>query len=203
MANANGISEYVAAAICGNFWQESGINPAIWESLNVGTWTDLNKGYGLGQWTNTGGDTHGRLYQLHDWLSTNGFNDDDGDAQLEYISVEDHWALNGNYPYNTLADFLGSTSRDLAMLTHCWNLRWEGIHDSSWDARVDYAQRCYDYIVAHYQEEKTWIKGNRYLSVNERLNNAILVFQGLGGHVIGKKGMPVYMMVRRNVNPYL
>lgn len=187
MANANGISEYVAAAICGNFWQESGINPAIWENLNVGTWTDLGKGYGLGQWTNTGNDTHGRLYQLHDWLSTNNFDDDDGDAQLEYISVEDHWALNGSYPYPTLESFLSSTSTDLTMLTHCWNWRWEGIKDPSWDDRVKYAKWCYDYIVLHHNETKTWIKGNRYLSKSERLNNAILVFQGLGGHFTGRK----------------
>lgn len=187
MANANGISEYVASAICGNFWQESSINPAIWQNLEVGTWTDLGKGYGLGQWTNTDNDTHGRLYQLHEWLSTNDLSDDDGDGQLEYISVENHWALNGNYPYATLEDFLASDSRNLTMLTHCWNHRWEGIKDSSWDARVGYAQQCYNYIIQHYRETKTWIKGNRYLTENERLNNAILVFQGLGGHVIGKK----------------
>lgn len=205
MANANGVSEYVAAAICGNFWQESGINPAVWQSYNAGTWTDINKGYGLGQWTNTQ-ESNGvawRLRDLHDWLSTNGFADDDGDAQLEYISVENHWIQNGNYPYPTLESFLASTSSDLEMLTHCWNARWEGIHDGSWDDRVTYANDCYNYIIAHYQEHKTWIKGNRSLSRDERLNNAVLVFQGLGGHVIGRQGMPLYMMTRKRIFPYI
>ena len=40
-------SMYVIAAMCGNFWTESNINPAIWESLNSGSYTDLMKGYGL------------------------------------------------------------------------------------------------------------------------------------------------------------
>lgn len=199
MPNANNISEYVAAAICGNMVQESSINPARWEGNATGhTWTDLNIGYGLGQWTNTGGDTHGRLYQLHEYLSTNGFSDDDGDGQVSYIPVEDVWYRDSTYPFNNLTEFLNSTSTDVIMLTHAWNKCWEGIHDASWDTRVAYAAECLEYIRAHGTESKTWIKGNRALTKNEWLNNSILVFQSLGGTIVGsKKGMPVYMMCRR------
>lgn len=191
------VSEYVAAAICANFWFESSVNPAIWESLQVGTWTDIGKGYGLGQWTNTGGDTHGRLYQLHEYLSTNNFDDDDGDGQLMYIPVENHWVSHNEYPFSSLDDFLASDSTDITMLTHAWNLCWEGIHDHTWDDRAAQAPLILDYIRAHGDEEKTWIKGNRFLNTDERYNNCIIVFQHLGGHFIGRKGgMPVWMMLR-------
>ena len=69
-ASGYGCSVYVIAAIAGNLRQESNVNPGIWEGLRVGTWTELRHGYGLGQWTNTGGDTHGRLYKLHESDST-------------------------------------------------------------------------------------------------------------------------------------
>lgn len=197
MATVTQVSDYVVAAICGNFWQESGVNPAVWQSLATGkTWTDLNVGYGLGQWTNTGGDTHGRLYQLHEYLSTNGFSDDDGDGELEFLLEENHWAYHSEYPFNNLQEFLDSKSTNLTMLTHAWNLCWEGIHDSSWDVRVTYANNVYNYLQSHGKDSNTWIKGNRYLSNDERYNNCVLIFQYLGGYH-GKKGMPLYMMLRR------
>lgn len=198
MATVTKVSDYVVAAICGNFWQESGINPAVWQSLATGkTWTDLNVGYGLGQWTNTDGDTHGRLYKLHEYLSTNGYSDDDGDGELDFLLHEDYWTPNSSYTFNTLQDFLDSTSTDITMLTHAWNICWEGIHDSTWDLRVTHAQNVYNYLQSHSKDTNTWIKGNRYLSNDERYNNAVLVFQYLSGYHGKKGGMPVYMMIRR------
>ena len=122
---ANNITVYVVSAICGNFWQESGIDPGVWENLQAGNWTDLLKGYGLGQWTNTGGDTHGRLYKLHEWLSQNGYADDDFDGQLAYIEYENVWYRRAEaYQFQNLQDFLTSQSTDLTMLTHAWNMGW-------------------------------------------------------------------------------
>lgn len=183
MATVTKISDYVIAAICGNFWHESGINPAVWQGLATGkTWTDLNVGYGLGQWTNTGGDTHGRLYQLHEYLSTNGYSNDDGDGELKFLLYEDTWYPDSSYPFSTLQSFLDSTSTDITMLTHAWNKCWEGIHDSSWDLRVQYAKNVYNYLKTHGKDNNTWIKGNRYLDNNERYNNAVLVYQYLNGY---------------------
>lgn len=170
-------SMYVIAAICGNFWQESTINPGCWESLNSGSWTDMMKGFGLGQWTNTTG-THGRLYKLHEWTRSKGFADDDGDGQLAYLVYEGTWYYNSAYSqFATLNDFLTSDSTDLTTLTHAFNRCWEGIHDDTWDDRVTYANTVYNYLVSHYNDSVQWIKGNRYLSNAERLNNAVKVYQ--------------------------
>lgn len=196
-----GISLYVASAIAGNFWHESTLNPGIWESLSTGNWTDLGKGYGLGQWTNTGGNRQGRLYQLHRYLINEQWKIDDGYGQLSFMLYEDYWTKRTDYDqFSNLTDFLTSDSEDIEMLTHAWNLCWEGIHDASWDARVDYAKRCFEYVQEHYDDPNItdWITGNRYLSDNERLNNAVLLCRFLSDGIIykKKKGMPVWMKIR-------
>lgn len=199
------VSVYVVSAICGNMWQESGINSGVWESLQVGTWTDLNKGFGLGQWTNTGGDTHGRLYKLNEWLTNNGFSDDSFYGQLDYIEVEDVWYLRGEArKYGSLQGFLTSQSRDLTDLTHAWNIGWEGIHDSSWDLRVTNANNILNYIQVNYDPSQTYtpVINNTYLSDYDRYNNAMCMYDYWNGGTPSpdpptpphaKKGMPLYM----------
>ena len=81
-----GSSAYVVAAICGNMWQESGINPGVWEGLQVASFSDLYHGYGLGQWTNV--SAQGRLYQLKQYLDNNGYAADDGTGQLNFLIAE-------------------------------------------------------------------------------------------------------------------
>lgn len=204
-ASGYGVSIYVAAAIAGNMWQESTISPGVWENLSPGTSTDLGKGYGLGQWTNTGGDTHGRLYQLLTWLSDNGYAADDGNGQLAFLIHENVWYANADYPFSTLEDFLQSDSTDLEMLTHAFNLCWEGIKDASWDDRVDYARRCYNYIQAHANDTTItmWYNANTYLTEEQRLNNAVMLYRylsaggGGGGTPIQvRKRLPVWMQIR-------
>lgn len=172
-------SAYVCAAICGNFWQESGIDPGVWENLTPANWDSIGHGYGLGQWTNASAD--GRLYQLHSFLTGHGYAVDDGDGQLDFLMTEAHWTVDSDYPFNSLSEFLQSGSTDIEMLTHAFNKCWEGIHDDTWDIRVTYAYDCYDYIMEHGNEDFDWITGNRYLNRNERLNNAIRVYQYLNG----------------------
>lgn len=198
----------VVAAICGNFWQESGINPSVWESLQVGTWTDLRKGYGLGQWTNVG-TSQGRLYRLHEWITSNGYNMDDGNAQVEYLKYENYWTPRSDYPqFPTLDSFLTTNITDLELLTHTWNLCWEGIHDATWDARVGYAQQCLTFLSQNYNNPSivAWYSGNRYLGINERLNNSVMVYKALSGITpptppqptpSTRRKMPVWMMIRR------
>lgn len=204
-ASQTGYSLYVISAIAGNFWQESTLNPGLWQGLQVSDWTDLGAGYGLGQWTNTGGDPNGRLYQLHEWLTQNGYADDSGPGQMQYLITENIWYPSDDYPdFSNLSDFLNSTSTDLAMLTHAFNLCWEGIHDESWDLRVTYAETCYGYIQAHAQDTTIteWITGNRYLSNDERLNNGVMLYRllsaGGGGGGTGSKArkMPLWMYCR-------
>lgn len=196
-AQGYGYSQYVISAMCGNFWTESGINPAVWESLEVANWTDELHGYGLGQWTNVDGST--RLIDLHDWLVENGYSVADGNAQCEYIVTEDYWIAKTDYPeFTDLQSFLTSQSTDLARLTHAWNLCWEGIHDSSWDDRVSQANRVYSYIQNHAQDTtiSAWITGNRYLSDDEKLNNAVMLYRyfSAGGGGGGKPSKPKHTM---------
>lgn len=204
-ATGYGVSIQVCSAIAGNMWQESTLSPGLWENLSVGSPTDLLKGYGLGQWTNTGGDTHGRLYQLMTWLTQNGYALDDGNAQLEYLIHEDVWYTHSEYPFNSLTEFLQSDSTDIPMLTHAYNLCWEGIHDASWDNRVTYALECYSYISAHANDTSIthWYNENTYLDAEKRLNNAVMLYRylsagGGGGGTIGEanKGMPLWMKIR-------
>lgn len=181
---ASNVSVYVVSAICGNWWQESGINSGVWENLQQGTWTDLNKGYGLGQWTNTGGDTHGRLYKLHEYLSQNGYADDSFDGELAYVEYEDVWFKRGEaFKYGNLQGFLSSQSTDITDLTHAWNIGWEGIHDASWNQRVTNAINVCDYIQQNYDSSQSYtpVTGNRYLSNLERMNNAMYMFHVWNG----------------------
>ena len=207
------VSLYVIAAICGNFYQESQINPGLWEGLNAGTPTTLLRGYGLGQWTNTGGDTHGRLYQLMTWLSNNGYASDDGDGQMNYLIYENNWYQIGyaaDFP--NLNAFLMSQSTDLEYLTRAWCSGWEGLtsaHDPDmvqWANRIQYAQEYFAYLQTHFADPvTTWIAGNRYLTTAESQNNAILLYRFFAGtvpptpgppYVPGRSHMPVWMMLK-------
>lgn len=203
-ATGYGYTQEVVSAMCGNFWTESNINPAIWESLSVADWNDIGHGYGLGQWTNV--VTQGRLYQLKQWLDNNNYSVTDGNAQCEYIVTENYWVAKPEYPtYTDLQTFLTSTSTNLEELTHAWNWCWEGIHDSSWQTRVTQAQTVYDYISEHANDTTItdWIVGNRYLSVDEILNNAVMLYRyfsagggGGGTPSLPKSKMPLWMKIR-------
>lgn len=172
------VSMYVIAAMCGNFMQESQINPGVWENLKKGTFTALNKGCGLGQWTNTGGDTHGRLYQMYQYCSQNG-GVYDGDAQCDFIVYENVWHNNDtSYGNTSLSEFLASTSTDIEALTHDWNINWEGIHDSTWDTRVDYARLVLNYLTNHATDQVgAWTSTNNWITQAQMLNNAVLIYQ--------------------------
>lgn len=203
-ASIYGSSIYVVSAIAGNMWQESNINPAIWQNLTVANWDSIGNGYGLGQWTNATSD--GRLYQLKSWLDSNGYDVTDGDAQCEYIGVENIWYYHSEYSqFTSLADFLASDSTDIELLTHAWNLCWEGIHDGSWDTRVTYANTVYNWLLDNAQDTNVtdWIYGNRYLNTSEILNNAVMLYRyfsagggGGGTPSLPKTKMPVWMKIR-------
>lgn len=180
-------SAYVVAAICGNWWQESTINPGIWEGLVVGA-----PGYGFGQWTGS------RRTALFNFLDSEGYARDSGSGQLAFFIKEDVWYRNG-YGENflNLKDFLSSDSTDLQFLTYAFLQGWEGIWDGTETIRYEAAVKCYDYIVAHAEDEPAtgFFKGNRFLSEPERLHNAVIIFRTLGGAFIGKK-FPIWKMIK-------
>lgn len=185
------ISMYVIAAMCGNFMQESQVNPGVWENLSKGSFTSLNKGCGLGQWTNTDGDTHGRLYQMSQYCSQNGgvYN---GDAQCDFIVYEDVWQnKDTSYGYTSLSQFLNSTSTDLEALTHAWNINWEGIHDSTWDKRVEYARLVLNYLTNHSTDQVSWTSVNNWITQNQQLENCVAVYQHFNSSSSGVNPNPV------------
>lgn len=201
------ISQYVIAAICGCWWQESGINPGVWQDLNVSDWHDLNVGYGLGQWTNYN-DPDGRLWDLYTYMTSNGYSVDDGDGQLNYLIDENYWTpkLISRFHYNTLEEFLTSPSENLDNLVWDFLACWEGNTGDRYIERCRFARRVYNYITQHKGDATTWswIVGNRYLSENERFNNAMVIFFNIGKWLPPKpKKMPLWMMVGRHKNLFV
>ena len=177
-----GASDYVIAAMCGNFYGESNVNPGLWESLIPCAWDfqyDYTNrgGYGLGQWTNVG-TPYGRCWNLHSWVTSNGYQDGDGNGQLAFLLHEAYWAGVAG-PYRTLDEFLQSDSTNIPYLVELYMRNWEGIMDSSLPARQSFAQTAYDYIQAHKTDDPglyTWISVNNYLTQSQMLNNVMCVY---------------------------
>lgn len=163
---------YVIAAICGNFWRESTVNPGVWENLTVG-----DPGYGLGQWTDVPPSLTRRT-QLFNWLGAMGYAQDSGEGQLQYLVHEAYWTPNSaghTSAYNTFADFLASQSNNVADLTLEYMYHWEGINDPQSSTRIQYAQ---DYLALFQNDPGTrdpWYSGNFYNSVAHAENNALLI----------------------------
>lgn len=206
------VSAYVIAAIAGCFKRESGLNPGIWEGLVVSQWTDLLHGYGLGQWTNTDGDTHGRLYQLHEYVTSHGYLDGEGDGQLEFFVHENVWyndsSTRGNY--HTLQEFLSSDSTNIADLVWDFLANWEGVPGDAYQERLEAAQAFYDYIEEHKTDDPrtyAWFTSNQYLGFMsaQQLGNLMMIYfwfdgydpgSGGGDDTAGKRKFKWWMMVK-------
>lgn len=184
------ISDYVVAAMCGCWKRESGVNPGIWESLVPSTWDhqyeyDNIGGFGLGQWTNVG-SPYGRLWNLHTYVTDEGFEDGNGDGQLEFVVHENYWTPSGQarLGYQNLTEFLTSSSINLSDLVWDFLACWEGVPGDAYQERLTWAQNFYNYIQEHKNDDTTWewISGNRYLSESEMCNNVMVVYNYVGGH---------------------
>ena len=188
------ISFQVIAAMCGNFFQESGVNPGIWESLTPrpwdAIWSNNTGGFGLGQWTNVG-TPHGRCWNLHEWVTSNGYADGDGYGQLAFLLHENAWMPNSVSPsaYSTLEEFLTSDSTNINELTKEYFYHWEGINNGTLSQRQQFAQRAYAYITEHYGDESinTWTSVNAYITETQALNNCVLIARYLSSGYI-----PIY-----------
>lgn len=164
------ISIYVVAAIVGNWSRESNVNPGIWEGLIVG-----GNGFGLGQWS------FERRENLFAYLDSHGYSHDDGNGQIMFFYEENDWQSASSSPlhFDTLTDFLTSSSTDIAALTETFMNAWERPGVPALEDRIAFAQKAYTYIGEHSGDTVEWIKGNRYLSEAEQLNNAVKCYQQL------------------------
>ena len=162
---------YVIAAICGNFWQESQVNPGAWEGWTVG-----NPGFGLGQWTDNPPAVMRRT-ALFNWLDANGYARDSGDGQLAFLVHEDLWipSLFQQSSYNTLTDYFQSTSTDISALTREWMYHWEGIDDGSFQTRYDAAVDFYDVFINSDGTREPWYAENGRLTRGQARWNSLRV----------------------------
>ena len=181
------VSKYVVAAICGCWWRESNCNPAIWESLVPCAWDyeyeyTHKGGYGLGQWTNVG-TQHGRLYNLHTWVTNNGYSDGDGYGQIDFMMHENYWNTRkaSRLGYTSLQQFLQSPSTSINDLVYDFLSQWEGVTGDHYSERCRYANTILQYLEQHIGESATWITGNRYLSEAQIKNNALVIYNYIGG----------------------
>ena len=199
------ISQYVISAICGNWWRESSVNPERFENDQPVDWHTLNRGYGLGQWTNTNGDVDGRLWQLHSWVTSNGYTDGDGDGQLAFLIEENYWTPKtaSKYHYRNLTEFLTSTAQNLDYLVWDFLACWEGVTGDHYQERCTYARKAFLHIQQHKDDGITynWISRAGQLSESEILNNVMVIYQRIGKWRPPKKDkMPLWMMLKkRNV----
>lgn len=161
---------YIIAAICGNFWQESTVNPGIWENLTVGA-----PGYGLGQWTDNTGVS--RRTALFNWLDSNGYSRDSGDGQLAFLVHENLWIPSLFTPsaYSSMSAFFASTSTNLSDLVLEWQYHWEGIDDGSTPNRLQFAQDVLDLFSQDPGTRYPWYSSNSYNSLVYARRNSLLI----------------------------
>lgn len=125
------------AGVLGNMETESSINPGIWQSLNEG---NMSGGYGLVQWTPATNFT--------DWADTNGYNWDDGDAQLLWIDSVTvsfgQWIPTTEYDFS-FASFKTSTQTP-EYLASAFLMNFERAGVEKEEERRSQAQKWYSFI---------------------------------------------------------
>ena len=189
-------SDAVVAAICGCWKRESSVNPGIWESLIVCPWdymhtsSPLAGGFGLGQWTNTGSGAGMRCLNLHNWVTSHGYQDGEGQGQIAYLGEEDIWYGTGRYSGETsLENFLSTSYTNIEGLVWDFLQCWEGVPGNAYQERVDAANRFLSYIRLHANDDPsnytTFYSRNGYLSDAEMLHNVMCVYFCLNGYLGG------------------
>ena len=188
-----GVSDYVVAAMCGCWKRESGVNPGIWESLVPCAWDyqyeyNGKGGYGLGQWTNVG-TPHGRCYNLHKYVTSNGYTDGQGEGQLAFLVDEGYWSGSSQTKgdYSSLSEFLKSTSTNLNDLVWDFLANWEGVPGNAYSERLEAAKYFLSYIQEHKNDDKSsysWYSENQYVGFksSQQMGNVMLIYWWFDGY---------------------
>lgn len=190
-ASVYGSSIYVIAALAGNAWAESHINPNV---IRTG-----NGAFGIFQWSGSRKDA------LVQWLTENGYALNDPLGQMQYLITENEWS--GEYDgITSLSDFLHSDSTDITSLTTAFCLCWERPNSPDLNERIQFANKALEFITQHAQDTSItdWeTEPMYYLSEEQALNNAVLMYRfysagGGGGGTPSQKinKMPIWMMIR-------
>lgn len=143
-AMEGGWTKEAVAAVGGNMWQESTVNPGQWQ---IGYYENFNGGYGLGQWT--------PATKLKKWCEDRGLAwRGNGTNQLKMLNEDSaQWHENHSNPDVpskpplTFEEFKKSTL-DVAILTEYWLWYWEEPNPSSAEVqkRLDAAAEYYKYL---------------------------------------------------------
>lgn len=187
-------SIYVVAAMTGCWYRESGVNPGIWESLIPCAWNYQYEytgkgGYGLGQWTNVG-SSHGRLWGLHQFVTSHGYGDGSGPGEIAYIPVEAYWngVLGGTTDnrqtrghYGGLANFLNSSSTNLDDLVWDFLANWEGVPGNAYNIRKSRAYTFLKFLQQHGSEPGQWTSRNKYITEAQTRQNVLACWHALQG----------------------
>lgn len=124
------------SGMLGNMQKESSINPGIWQNLNP---NNPSLGWGLVQWTPSTNFTN--------WASANGYQADDGNAQLIWIDTVTtqvgQWIPTDIYP-ETFGEFKISTMSP-EYLADCFLKNFERPGDLDQPDRQEYARYWYDW----------------------------------------------------------
>lgn len=190
-ATGYGASIYVIAALAGNAWRESHVNPTL-SQIGGGA-------FGLFQWD---GD---RKTALLNWLSDNGYEDTSPEGQMQYLIVEGDWI--GSFGgISSLEEFLTSTSTDVAMLTEAFCTCWERPGAPALAERINFANQALEFIginanntsIVAWETEPMY-----YLTEWQALQNAVLMYRyysagggGGGTPSARKKKMPIWMWIK-------
>lgn len=130
-----GWSVNAIAGLLGNMQVESTINPGIWQNLNP----NPKLGWGLVQWTPSTNFT--------DWAAANGYDNDDGNAQLLWIDTETvpfgQWIETSKYPVS-FDEFKVSTDTP-ENLAYVFLYNFERPGDLNQPLRQQYARYWYDW----------------------------------------------------------
>lgn len=108
---ARGLSPVAAAGAMGNIEQESSFDPWAGEAGNNSIDKGLTGvGFGLIQWTNTGGNSQGRRYGVMNYLETNGVSLDSTNASQndQALLYELNWLWDGEYSSATWQEKVNS-----------------------------------------------------------------------------------------------
>ena len=218
-ATGYGLSLTVAAAILGNAWAESKVNPGCYHQ-NVGQYTDF--GAGLWMWTNLGSmhiadDMQAWVSSRYDvWYSGPGqvacmIEDDlpNGSMWIQNSISQFQW-MNTDYP--TLQDFLDDhTETDLDKMTDVFFVQWEtpGTYQNylnDYQRRRNAAHMIYTYLLDHGNDivSPDWYYELGYVFISDQnaLENCIRFWRtasaggGGGGQPNRKVGMPLWMMIK-------
>ena len=125
----DGWTDVAIAGVLGNWQQECGLNPDVYEKGGTG--------YGLGQWS------HGRRTAFEEWAKSEGLNKANIYTQLKYLLIEP-------YESNYIKQYKVTEFESPAAAAKAWMYNWERPKLSTShldDVRIPYANAYYAHFV--------------------------------------------------------